>query len=94
MEIQTQEKTANTDELPAHFYDLIIVVNTLHTRESYIKYLDKIEKTLKPNGLIVDPSILNFTKSRSMFFSLLGIPNPFAKNYNLNQYKSIISDWK
>lgn len=94
MKIHTQEKSENTDELPTHFYDLIIVINTLHTRESYIKYLDRIEKTLKPNGLIVDPSILNFTKSRSVFFSLLEIPNPFAKNYNLNQYKSIISNWK
>lgn len=92
--LSSQDVAMDVSEPPMQFYDFIIVINTLHTKESYIRHLDKVEKMLKPNGMIVDPSILCFTKQRSIFFTLLGIPNPFAKIYNLNQYKSIISDWR
>lgn len=90
LELSIEGKTS-CERLPTcHSYGTAIVVNTLSDKEYFLSKLDELEEIIKPNGVVIDPSISRLTKRRSKLYVWFGIPSPFPQKYNLKQYKYII----
>ena len=94
-EMLKQSETCVALEDRNTIYDCVIIISDLSKRKGYPLYLTELRQILKPNGLIIDPSIVRGKElRRKAGFSWLRIPNPEPIVLELEEYESLFVNWK
>lgn len=71
-------------------YDVIIICNHLSNKEDYLPIIAQASEIIGDDGFVIDPFVSK-KKNRSHILSQLGIPNPRAEQFNLDEYLEILS---